>query len=310
MGKQVEDGEGSGKTLGVPDDEEPGVEIDVEVEEREGDVSVPTPMDVEEQEKQDEVTSVPHDPNEANQEVIMEGDEHVDLGTPSTPGLVAATVFEPISESVEVEDTMSVQTDTPTESSFTPTASSSHTPIRVDSPPPIIPAPTFSPPKTRRKSTASVTSQPADPSSPITLSPTTLPKRVRKQPTKYTPTSPPSSTIPKRRLSISTSAPPSPKRPTKPPKTSPSKFRKAISNPASGTVTPARGSSPPGESGSVGGGGSSGGKKCSYCKTENTPMWRKGPGGPKTLCNACGVKYMLGKLVIGVGDVDIGLCEQ
>ncbi|KAK8582107.1 hypothetical protein V6N12_072303 [Hibiscus sabdariffa] len=27
------------------------------------------------------------------------------------------------------------------------------------------------------------------------------------------------------------------------------------------------------------------------CRTNDTPMWRKGPLGPKTLCNACGIKY-------------------
>ncbi|KAL5835538.1 hypothetical protein ACOSQ3_015093 [Xanthoceras sorbifolium] len=27
------------------------------------------------------------------------------------------------------------------------------------------------------------------------------------------------------------------------------------------------------------------------CNTNVTPMWRKGPLGPKTLCNACGIKY-------------------
>ncbi|KAF7803625.1 GATA transcription factor 29 [Senna tora] len=27
------------------------------------------------------------------------------------------------------------------------------------------------------------------------------------------------------------------------------------------------------------------------CRTKNTPMWRKGPLGPKTLCNACGIQY-------------------
>ncbi|KAK8681991.1 hypothetical protein V6N13_054388 [Hibiscus sabdariffa] len=27
------------------------------------------------------------------------------------------------------------------------------------------------------------------------------------------------------------------------------------------------------------------------CKTNDTPVWRKGPLGPKTLCNACGIKY-------------------
>ncbi|KAJ4845780.1 hypothetical protein Tsubulata_047968 [Turnera subulata] len=34
-------------------------------------------------------------------------------------------------------------------------------------------------------------------------------------------------------------------------------------------------------------------KRCTnfYCNTNDTPMWRKGPLGPKTLCNACGIKY-------------------
>ncbi|XP_011025223.1 PREDICTED: GATA transcription factor 29-like [Populus euphratica] len=34
-------------------------------------------------------------------------------------------------------------------------------------------------------------------------------------------------------------------------------------------------------------------KRCSNqsCNTDVTPMWRKGPLGPKTLCNACGIKY-------------------
>lgn len=35
---------------------------------------------------------------------------------------------------------------------------------------------------------------------------------------------------------------------------------------------------------------------CTHCKTTRTPMWRRGPAGYRTLCNACGVKYMLGKL--------------
>ncbi|KAG6783441.1 hypothetical protein POTOM_012889 [Populus tomentosa] len=34
-------------------------------------------------------------------------------------------------------------------------------------------------------------------------------------------------------------------------------------------------------------------KRCSNrsCNTDDTPMWRTGPLGPKTLCNACGIKY-------------------
>ncbi|TKY71356.1 GATA transcription factor [Spatholobus suberectus] len=37
-----------------------------------------------------------------------------------------------------------------------------------------------------------------------------------------------------------------------------------------------------------------------YCKTRRTPMWRKGPLGPKTLCNACGLQYI--KMVSGRGS--------
>ncbi|KAL8545489.1 hypothetical protein ACS0TY_005582 [Phlomoides rotata] len=30
---------------------------------------------------------------------------------------------------------------------------------------------------------------------------------------------------------------------------------------------------------------------CSICKTTETPLWRSGPFGPKSLCNACGIKF-------------------
>ncbi|XP_058738490.1 GATA transcription factor 16-like [Vicia villosa] len=32
-------------------------------------------------------------------------------------------------------------------------------------------------------------------------------------------------------------------------------------------------------------------KCCADCKTTKTPLWRGGPNGPKTLCNACGIRY-------------------
>ncbi|XVF58826.1 hypothetical protein PTKIN_Ptkin07bG0097400 [Pterospermum kingtungense] len=38
-------------------------------------------------------------------------------------------------------------------------------------------------------------------------------------------------------------------------------------------------------------------KKCSHCLAEKTPQWRMGPLGPKTLCNACGVRYKSGRLL-------------
>jgi hypothetical protein len=39
------------------------------------------------------------------------------------------------------------------------------------------------------------------------------------------------------------------------------------------------------------------GRRCLHCETDKTPQWRTGPTGPKTLCNACGVRYKSGRLV-------------
>ncbi|XP_041020195.1 GATA transcription factor 9-like [Juglans microcarpa x Juglans regia] len=39
------------------------------------------------------------------------------------------------------------------------------------------------------------------------------------------------------------------------------------------------------------------GRRCLHCATDKTPQWRAGPMGPKTLCNACGVRYKSGRLV-------------
>lgn len=38
--------------------------------------------------------------------------------------------------------------------------------------------------------------------------------------------------------------------------------------------------------------------RCVHCSSTETPLWRAGPDGPKTLCNACGVRYKKGKLVL------------
>lgn len=32
-------------------------------------------------------------------------------------------------------------------------------------------------------------------------------------------------------------------------------------------------------------------KSCADCRTTKTPLWRGGPSGPKSLCNACGIRY-------------------
>ncbi|KAG5515500.1 hypothetical protein RHGRI_036520 [Rhododendron griersonianum] len=38
-------------------------------------------------------------------------------------------------------------------------------------------------------------------------------------------------------------------------------------------------------------------KRCSHCAAKDTPQWREGPMGPKTLCNACGVRFRSGRLL-------------
>ncbi|KAH0450418.1 hypothetical protein IEQ34_021110 [Dendrobium chrysotoxum] len=38
-------------------------------------------------------------------------------------------------------------------------------------------------------------------------------------------------------------------------------------------------------------------RRCSHCLSQRTPQWRTGPLGPKTLCNACGVRFKSGRLL-------------
>lgn len=38
-------------------------------------------------------------------------------------------------------------------------------------------------------------------------------------------------------------------------------------------------------------------RRCKHCEIKMTPQWRSGPLGPKTLCNACGMRYKSGRLV-------------
>ncbi|KAK4421677.1 GATA transcription factor 1 [Sesamum alatum] len=44
-------------------------------------------------------------------------------------------------------------------------------------------------------------------------------------------------------------------------------------------------------------GGAGLGRRCLHCQADKTPQWRAGPMGPKTLCNACGVRYKSGRLL-------------
>ncbi|KAM0859615.1 hypothetical protein ACQ4PT_047074 [Festuca glaucescens] len=38
-------------------------------------------------------------------------------------------------------------------------------------------------------------------------------------------------------------------------------------------------------------------RRCTHCGSEETPQWRLGPDGPRTLCNACGVRFKTGRLL-------------
>ncbi|CAN7080815.1 unnamed protein product [Brassica oleracea var. botrytis] len=40
-----------------------------------------------------------------------------------------------------------------------------------------------------------------------------------------------------------------------------------------------------------GGGDSLLARRCANCDTTSTPLWRNGPRGPKSLCNACGIRF-------------------
>ncbi|XP_052149274.1 GATA transcription factor 3-like [Oryza glaberrima] len=37
-------------------------------------------------------------------------------------------------------------------------------------------------------------------------------------------------------------------------------------------------------------------RRCTHCAVDETPQWRLGPDGPRTLCNACGVRFKSGRL--------------
>ncbi|KAF3339645.1 GATA transcription factor 16-like protein [Carex littledalei] len=40
---------------------------------------------------------------------------------------------------------------------------------------------------------------------------------------------------------------------------------------------------------------------CANCRTSKTPLWRSGPTGPKSLCNACGIRFRKRQLEAGGG---------
>ena len=50
--------------------------------------------------------------------------------------------------------------------------------------------------------------------------------------------------------------------------------------------------------------------KCHSCNIRETPEWRRGPDGARTLCNACGLRefpivpFTIRRASISLGDVD------
>ncbi|CAN6339784.1 unnamed protein product [Urochloa humidicola] len=38
-------------------------------------------------------------------------------------------------------------------------------------------------------------------------------------------------------------------------------------------------------------------RRCVHCGSSKTPQWREGPAGPRSLCNACGVRHRQGRLL-------------
>ncbi|KAL1546188.1 GATA transcription factor 23 isoform X1 [Salvia divinorum] len=45
-------------------------------------------------------------------------------------------------------------------------------------------------------------------------------------------------------------------------------------------------------------------KCCADCRTTTTPLWRSGPSGPKSLCNACGIRHRK-KRAVAVAKNDV-----
>ncbi|XWS53555.1 hypothetical protein CRYUN_Cryun10bG0011300 [Craigia yunnanensis] len=46
-------------------------------------------------------------------------------------------------------------------------------------------------------------------------------------------------------------------------------------------------------------------KTCADCGTSKTPLWRGGPAGPKSLCNACGIRSRKkGRAILGLNKAE------
>ncbi|URE34980.1 hypothetical protein MUK42_16448 [Musa troglodytarum] len=75
-------------------------------------------------------------------------------------------------------------------------------------------------------------------------------------------------------------------------------FRPGLTDPSHGVRVMSSGSSDPSSSSSSS--SDSQIKRCADCRTTTTPLWRAGPSGPKSLCNACGIRYRKSRRAVPV----------
>ncbi|KAG8763654.1 hypothetical protein FRC11_014631 [Ceratobasidium sp. 423] len=71
--------------------------------------------------------------------------------------------------------------------------------------------------------------------------------------------------------------------------------RSQLSPPTKDVISRERGNNTGATAPRAGGGPPPGIQRCSSCKSESSPEWRKGPSGKKDLCNACGLRYARSK---------------
>ncbi|CAL9130909.1 unnamed protein product [Musa textilis] len=76
-------------------------------------------------------------------------------------------------------------------------------------------------------------------------------------------------------------------------------FRPGLTDPSHGVRVMSSGSSDPTSSSSSSSSDSQI-KRCADCRTTTTPLWRAGPSGPKSLCNACGIRYRKSRRAVPV----------
>ncbi|KAE8709522.1 GATA transcription factor 20 [Hibiscus syriacus] len=74
------------------------------------------------------------------------------------------------------------------------------------------------------------------------------------------------------------------------------------------TTKASRGSN--GKSGSSSGNDSLLARRCANCDTTSTPLWRNGPRGPKSLCNACGIRFKKEERRASAANANASIAEQ